>query len=105
MEVMLWEALLRSVRKRCESINIRSCWLAPDTKEGRNDVLCLFRKEKAPRFLNAARCLFFFGSPKQDLWPEQWQGPYADQRTSNLFLFAGVSFQILEKLTVCGKNE
>jgi hypothetical protein len=50
MEVMLWGVLSRSARKRCASTNIENCWLAPDTKEGRNDeddIITIFAKEKA----------------------------------------------------------
>ena len=38
MEVMQWEVLLRSARKRCENTNTRSCWRAPVIKEERDDV-------------------------------------------------------------------
>jgi len=51
MEVMLWEALSRNARRRCAGINTENCWLAPDTKEGRNDeddIITIFAKEKAP---------------------------------------------------------
>jgi hypothetical protein len=51
MEVMLWGALSRSARKRCASINTENSWLAPDTREGRNDeddIITIFAKEKAP---------------------------------------------------------
>jgi hypothetical protein len=34
---MLWEVLSRNGKKRCESTSTKSCWLAPATKEGRND--------------------------------------------------------------------
>jgi hypothetical protein len=60
MEVMLWEALLRNARKRCESTNTRSCWLAPVTKEGKNDgddMRFVFAKEKAPRRESSTRGL------------------------------------------------
>jgi hypothetical protein len=49
---MQWEALSRNARRRCESTNTGSCWLAPVTKEGKNDgddTCFVFAKEKAPR--------------------------------------------------------
>jgi hypothetical protein len=66
MEVMLWEALLRNARKRCESTNTGSCWLAPATKEGKNDgddIRFVFAKEKAPRRdqVHAVPFLFLLG--------------------------------------------
>jgi len=60
MEVMLWEVLLRNARKRCESTSTRSCWLAPVTKEGKNDgheIRLVFTKQKAPAEIKQARCL------------------------------------------------
>ena len=62
MEVMQWEALLKSVRRRCENTNTGSCWLAPDTKEGKNDrddIPIIFAKEKALRRDQKTRCLFY----------------------------------------------
>jgi hypothetical protein len=60
MEVMPWEVLLRNARKKCESTNTGSCWLAPDIREGKNDgddIRIIFAKEKAPRKDQKARCL------------------------------------------------
>jgi len=65
MEVMLWEVLSRNARKRCASINTGSCWLAPDTKKGRNDgdnILTIFTKEQEKRRrarIQKARCLSY----------------------------------------------
>jgi hypothetical protein len=51
MEVMLWGVLSRNARKKCVSISTENCWLAPDTKEGRNDehvIITIFARRKAP---------------------------------------------------------
>ena len=109
MEVMQWEALSKSARKRCENTNTGSCWLAPDIKEGRNDeddIRTLFAKEKAPRnaqkhgaFLVVSSYYVYYVTPASP-------AVYGLIRSvSYPFLPPGISFQILEKLSVCGKNQ